>query len=278
LWLENQTLVNVEFRHVDSLHFCPPDYDQWDYIWYGYSSLYKQFPCPIGKAIIAVHDPVELFSERPDWRSDAKICSELCSTLRCARGIITISEEMRNILHDNNIRSYLIPTKSNLPLRDPAQLNQSDAFQFLNVGRIYKRKNFEQFKRLASACRSFHINSRLKHDHFASSVDSYISLLDQYPVYVCTSFQEGGPLPLMDAMHRGAVPISAPVGQVPEIITHGVNGFICSSDADFIRTLLHLSENPKDLYSLRIAALSSIARLRSHQAVSERAINFIQTL
>jgi len=62
----------------------------------------------------------------------------------------------------------------------------------------------------------------------AEQLPEFYSSLDYY---VCTSRIEGGPYPVLEAMSCGAVVLSTPVGQVPEIICHGENGFLLSISA-----------------------------------------------
>ena len=59
-----------------------------------------------------------------------------------------------------------------------------------------------------------------------STFDSMRKWYNSLDCYVCFSIFEGGPLPIMEAMACGIPCISTPVGQVPEIIIDGVNGFI----------------------------------------------------
>ncbi|NJN67994.1 MAG: glycosyltransferase family 4 protein [Chloroflexaceae bacterium] len=58
--------------------------------------------------------------------------------------------------------------------------------------------------------------------------------------YICTSRMEGGPYPVLEAMSCERVVISTEVGVVPEIITHGENGFLLREDSlveDFVESV-----------------------------------------
>jgi len=168
-----------------------------------------------------------------------------------------------------------IPTCSQAPLRNGAEILSDDKASLLAVGRIYRRKNFEQFKRIASASG---LRSHLKGDHYPLSEAQYLCILDRFPIYLCTSFQEGGPLPVMDAMRRGAVVISTRVGQIPEIIEHGVTGFICESDSEFLKTITELSNDPKLLHSLRLASLRHIQEVRNEADIGRKALQALETI
>lgn len=49
--------------------------------------------------------------------------------------------------------------------------------------------------------------------------------------FLLSSWQEGLPLSLLEAMAAGCVPITTPVGGVPEVVQDGINGFMSSSFA-----------------------------------------------
>jgi len=51
-------------------------------------------------------------------------------------------------------------------------------------------------------------------------------------VYVCTSLAEGTPNPALEAASCGCTIVSTPVGNMPELIEHGVNGYIVKWDVE----------------------------------------------
>jgi len=240
-----------------------------DLVWYGYSSLYKNHPCDPAKAVLAVHDPAELFPERPDWKSSCSIGEERIAHLRSVRAVVVISEEMRELLQAAGVNALRLPTRSQIPPRPADELAGPAPLAILGVGRIYRRKNFEQFQRIARIARRLGYRTYLKGDHFPLSDADYIALLDRHPVYVCTSFQEGGPLPVMDAMQRGAVALCAPVGQAMEIIEHGKSGFLCRTDVEFTEVLETLARDPTKLHALRLASRERILQARPPEVIRE---------
>ena len=279
LWFTGQSRARVTFLQTGDPLLTPEFINGFDFVWYGYSSLFRQHPCDPAKAILAVHDPAELFPERADWKSACSIPEHHINRLRGARAVVVISREMQKMLENAGISALRIPTCSQLPLRNEAEIPAEDKASLLAVGRIYRRKNFEQFQRIAAECgRRFGLRSHLKGDHFPLSETQYLQLLDRHSIYLCTSFQEGGPLPVMDAMRRGAVVLSTNVGQISEIIDHGVNGFICQSDDEFLETIGKLSDNPELLRSLRIASLRSIQEIRNEKDIRTEALSVIENI
>ena len=63
------------------------------------------------------------------------------------------------------------------------------------------------------------------------------NLYDQADIVMITSSEEGFPLVVMEAMARGCIIISTPVGDIPHHIQHGENGFLFSSANDEQRIL-----------------------------------------
>jgi glycosyltransferase involved in cell wall biosynthesis len=51
-------------------------------------------------------------------------------------------------------------------------------------------------------------------------------------IYVVPSSCEGTPCPLLESSACGCVPVSTRVGNAPELITHGVNGYLCDTNAE----------------------------------------------
>lgn len=278
LWLSEQPLAQVNFLANTSPALTKDLLTEYDYIWYGYSSLFWQHPCPPEKAIIAIHDPAELFPESRDWKSSIHISDDLINFMKSVRAVVVISREMEDILKKFGISTSRIATSSQIAPREASEIIESVSASILSVGRIYRRKNFEQFKRIAKNLKRFSIKSYLKCDHFPLPGSDYVSLLDKFPIYVCTSFQEGGPLPIMDAMLRGCVPLSTRVGQSPEIIRDGIDGFICEDDATFIEKIKLLADNPVLMRKMRLSALERIQIVRSQEVIEGHVRAFLKSI
>lgn len=267
LWFTEQAIARVTLIRASDPALTPELMAKHDLVWYGYSSLFKSHPCDPAKAVLAVHDPAELFPERPDWKTSCSIGEERIAHLRSVRAVVVISVEMQEILKASGIHTLRLPTRSAITPRPSAEIAVPIPSAMLGVGRIYRRKNFEQFQRIARSARRLGYRTYLKGDHFPLSDADYIALLDRHPIYLCTSFQEGGPLPVMDAMLRGAVVLTTPVGQAPEIIEHGKNGFICQTDAEFLSVLQMLADDPAQLQRLRVASRARILEARPPEII-----------
>jgi Glycosyltransferase len=75
--------------------------------------------------------------------------------------------------------------------------------------------------------------------------------------YICASLYEGTPNPALEALACGVPVISTPVGNMPEVITNGVNGLLAERSADaLVKAILHL--RAENLAPWREAARQSI--------------------
>lgn len=58
------------------------------------------------------------------------------------------------------------------------------------------------------------------------SYEDYPALYQKMDVFVSTSYLEGGPVPLLEAMLSNIVPVVSATGFAPDLIKHGENGFL----------------------------------------------------
>lgn len=86
-------------------------------------------------------------------------------------------------------------------------------------------------------------------EHNYSKLDDHYKDVD---VFFSASFEEGGPIPLIESMMSNAVPVTTRVGFCPDLINDGVNGFLfdATDSVDHIISLIEkaftLSNNVND--------------------------------
>ena len=80
------------------------------------------------------------------------------------------------------------------------------------------------------------------HNHEYEKINNIYSDID---VFLSASINEGGPIPLIEAMFSNAVPVVSNTGFCSDIITHGQNGYLFETNAskDEIICLLHKALN-----------------------------------
>lgn len=83
---------------------------------------------------------------------------------------------------------------------------------------------------------------------FTDEIEDASSLNNQFDVFLMTSQREGGPTSVLEAMFYGVPVVSTMVGIVPEMITDGINGFICPiKDFESLASKINLLLKNKEL-------------------------------
>jgi glycosyltransferase involved in cell wall biosynthesis len=247
-----------------------------DAVIFGYLDIYLRFGFDPSKSIVVVHDPCELFPQIPDWKNSQPDPKRM-QVLKSLRGVIVISKEMESILEGYGIKTWLVPTMSRLPALGSEEISPVPAAS-VSIFKDYPRKNADQLRRLARRGKETGKWDLSLYENPDFNDEDYLKMIDRSPIYVCTSWQEGGPLPAMDVMSRGGVVVTAPVGQVQEIIRDGESGFICERLDDFERILELLFSNSELLMRARRKSLASYADLRSRRSIKNSANQILEKI
>lgn len=204
---------------------------------------------PRERARTVVQDPSELFPEVPEWRSAPARLSHLT---RFGRLAVT-STEMREALAARGLAAFQVATRSLLPVRD--ERLETEPLRVYTRARDYPRKNLMLFHAVHRAV----AGEIERFDAWLGGailpLPDYAAAVDRYNCYVCTSWQEGGPLPLADAQRRGCVALTTRVGQTDDWVVHGENGYFCDQEAEFVERLRELNRDPARLLRMRRNAI-----------------------
>jgi len=247
-----------------------------DAVIFGYLDIYLRFGFDPAKSIVVVHDPCELFPQIPDWKNSQPDPKRM-QVLKSLRGVIVISKEMESILNDYGIKTWLIPTMSRLPVLGSEEISPVPAAS-VSIFKDYPRKNAELLRKLQESGKKSGKWKLEIHENSSFSDKEYLRLIDEAPIYVCTSWQEGGPLPAMDVMSRGGVVVTSPVGQVQEMITPGESGFLCDCEQAFEEVLTQLSSNPDLLINVRKNSLAAYKAYRNKKSIGSIACQTLKEI
>lgn len=273
-WLDNIPGIEVSYKDGYKIE-DESELDRYDLVWFGFLDMYFEFNYDPAKSIIAVHDPFELFPQERNWKS-IKPYPEMIDVLRQSKHVVTTSEEMKDILGESGVSASIIQTCSSLPAREEIEINTSKCDLF-SVCAAFPRKDLVLLEKIMDFCKDeLEVCFKIKFGtNNILSLEDYLKFIDDNEIYVCTSFQEGGPLTAMDAMRRGAVVVTTPVGQIQEIIEDGKNGFICSTKEEFYDRIKFLSKNLDSVQRMRLASLETIKQKRNENGIRQSVINFI---
>lgn len=295
LWLDDLAQIDVTFRPAREL--TKSDVSSYDIIWFGYFHLFSAhyvsaatiMPSDLHKCIVSIHDPSEFYPQQENWKEIAKAAATgwhprlwkirgKLSILHGLPNVVTISSEMQSILGTAGIVATLIPTASALP---PAATTAIKTVKcdVLSVFALYERKNLPMMNAIRNECEEdLNIRFDAKIGRTALPLEDYIDIFDSHEIYVCTSYQEGGPLPAMDAMQRGCVVLSTPVGQIQDLIQEGANGFICSTQEQFIEKIEMLSSDLPLLNKMRIQSATYMRSARDVGAIRYAVLALVQDI
>lgn len=215
----------------------------------------RWLPAANANFVSVVHDPCELFQQHPDWRKSHPCLDRLGHYSRLA----VISNEMQGILAGLGWRCQKINTAPLLAVR-PVETLVEAPLAIVSRANPVPRKNIPLFQRLQQQCDRLTERFDGLFDPTMLPTAEYARLLDRYNCYLCTSWQEGGPLPLMDAVKRGCAVLTTPVGQTDEWVEHGGNGFFCRTEQEFLERIRWLAAHPSALLAFRQRSLAIAAR------------------
>lgn len=277
LWLKKQTNLDVTFINYKKLT-DEREFEKYDYVWFGYFLMYTKYNYNPLKSIVTIHDPMELFPENSNWKK-LKMLHDRILVLRTLKHVVVISKEIQIILKNLNIESNLINTTSHLPFRKYSLKEARLPITVTTVCKEYSRKNIALLEEIKD---NLSYRNDILFDYKIGNIvldkNEYLKLLDKCHIYLCTSYQEGGPLPAFDAIKRGLVVITTPVGQIQDIITNGINGFVCTEKGSFIEKIIFLAEHLDELNNLRNASRRIHKNAKRNLLIEGQVNNFIQQL
>jgi hypothetical protein len=259
LWLENNDfqVQFVDYNILKNLNI----FLDFDYIFFGFSTLWLKTNYKEKNKIIAFHDPVEVF------RTDLRLFEN--------QKIIVTSKQVQDLLKFKNINSTLIPTTTLLDYRDEKEIILEDVkIISINSGDI--RKNNDKLKKFFNFYDSDK-NLKIGIDNLSNNTQ-YAKFLDENNIYICMSTYEGGPIPAFDAMARGCIVLSTKVGQIQELIVDNYNGFLLENENDFYEKVNWIKNNKDWLLYARKNALRTIKEKRNKIQIKQKIKEFLHEI
>jgi len=246
---------------------------KYDHIIFGLYTIYEDFKYNKHNCTVVIHDPCEVFDQNVGWKQSHKVTSA-ANKIKHIRNLIVISEEMEYRIHKEIGRmTYRIPT---MTLDEPGEVKDRETCKVISIFNRYPRKRPDFIVKLQKQLKNAGIEMYIKttKDNMLSR-EEYIQKLDSHDIYVCASFQEGGPLPALDAMNRGLMVISTPVGQMREMIKTGHNGILCNH-LSIKQWIEHLNENRGEIKRMQKASLETIRKQRNIQDIRKTVDDYLE--
>lgn len=181
----------------------------------------------------------------------------------------------------------------------------ADTNELVYVGVINRRKNLttllEALNELVSENINFHLNIVGGFDDadYQAEIENYISqkklsdnitfhgwktqsevleIIQARDIFILPSKAEGLPISIAEALSLGKVVVSSDVGGIPEMITHGENGFLFSPEKpkDIVKLLSNLYNNSSLIRSIGNKAKEIAIKKYLPLEVANSTLNFYQ--
>lgn len=180
-----------------------------------------------------------------------------CTTISCSPGE---NQEAKKITRKTKVVNNGVNIAELNEMIRNTQIHKHP-FTAFTIGRICEQKNPDLFNEIALSLPGVHfvwigdgeLKSRLTAPNIEitgwQSREDVIKRAVNGDVFLLTSRWEGLPISLLEGMYMEKVCIVSDVIGNNDVITNGVNGFLCKETAEFTETIKNVSE--KDLTSIR---------------------------
>ena len=204
--------------------------------------------------------------------------------------VVGVSENIRAVLvrrAPHGMRIQTIPEAVAEATTPVARAGAARPLRLIFVGRLTHQKNLPALLQIAQQLREAGmpfvltmIGSGVEAEDFRRSItqaglNTEVKMLGalppgeigkalgQHDFFLMTSFYEGTPFVLLEAMTHGLVALASRLpGSTDRIITHGVDGFLCDANnpADYVAHLRRLQSNAEEFSRVSAAARRTVTR------------------
>ena len=154
--------------------------------------------------------------------------------------------------------SHFQPGETGTALVAVGRLSAEKGFEVLERVAIGLRRHFPNLRCMVAGGGSGTLGPELEHVGYE---DDIRKIYKQAAVYISTSWIEGLSIALLEAQAMGLPAVVRNIGPNSEVIEHGVNGFLASSDQEYVAACKRLLED---------AELRTWMGARGREAVQER--------
>ncbi len=255
------------------------------------------------------HGMPERQTKRPSLKNRLKYWTDFYLLSKHFDSLVAVSWEMRDLLiAEKGVDSKKISVIHNgIDISQHVEEiskfeNNNGQYVIGSSGRLFSVKNYSMFINLAKRLTAYSPKTRFElagdgpqmeqlrikchqkrlDENFAflGHVRDMRAFYQGLNIYVCTSIHEGIPMSILEAMGYG-LPVVAPrVGGLPEIIDHGVDGFLIPEhDPElFAQACLNLQADSELLNQMSKAAREKIQTKFSEQKMAIEYYNLYQDL
>jgi glycosyltransferase involved in cell wall biosynthesis len=124
----------------------------------------------------------------------------------------------------------------------------------ITVGHVGKKSiNKGQQEFIIPAIDQSHVNKFLHFNDYTNSIphQEMPKIYQKFDVYICASYEDGTPNPALEAAACGRPIISNKIGNMPEFIKDGYNGFLVERNvSQYVEKIRYLSTHPEKMIKM----------------------------
>lgn len=199
----------------DSITKIPNDYDA--YITYGYSYIHFLKGIPRNKKATGV-----------TAHREKSQMSKVISKMKMAKYVHANSILLYNELYEHGIENvYYLPNGVNEKLFK--EINPIPVQNDITIGHVGKDSNRKgQSKFIIPSIKKAKANSVIHLNKYQNAIPHHkmVGIHNSYDVFICASKEDGTPNGALEAAACGRPILSNKIGNMPEFIEDGVNGFL----------------------------------------------------
>jgi len=229
-----------------------------------------------------------LFNIKPNWRMRIYKTIDQCVTKMLFKSVIGVSKDIAsqfNFLGTANkvniIHNSICFDKYEVVSENPKTYYSNRwRLKIAIVARLVKIKNIDEFIRLISFLKRDVLKvdaviagdgpergrleslteeySVVKNITFLGNIDNISEVYNSIDILFISSFHEGLPTVLLEAMYFKKIVVSRAIGGIPEVISHGENGFLYNKLDEAINIIRNINKDPLSFQFIRENARETI--------------------
>ena len=219
------------------------------------SSKEKKFYTPHGYSFLMQN--TSLIKRSIYWLIEKLAALTKCTTISCSQG--EQLQSLRLTRHTILINNGVDVSELNNALNQGEDSSTPDQHSVLTIGRISKQKNPELFNSLALKNPKFRFvwvgDGELRHVLTAPNIivtgwmnrTHALQQLRSAKYFILPSLWEGLPISLLEAMYARKICLVSDVVGNHDVISDGLNGFVCKGIADFNHRIQQLDNDEIDV-------------------------------
>lgn len=183
-----------------------------------------------------------------------------------------------NVLNKLHDRCYYVPNGVDISVFKPDRLAKSHPFTVAHIGKPVPKKGFDTIvKPMMSKLQGVQLTKNRKHYGNAVPAEEMAKFYQTFDVLIVSSTIDGTPCTALEAAATGKTIVSNKIGNMPEFIEDGINGFLVNLKVDeYVAKIEFLRDNPDRCREMGQEALKTVHKDWTWKAQAENYRNMFR--